>query len=79
MEHISKADMLYVDEDFDGAISEYTKVIQSSEIETAVLGLAHSHRAAALLRQRQFATALEDSNKAIKIGINTDIVHYRKG
>jgi Flp pilus assembly protein TadD len=66
---------LFVDEDFEGAVVEYTAAINGGFTEAQV----YAKRAGAYINLEKFAEALQDSNKAIELDGSNDVFFLRKG
>ncbi|KAL0210255.1 hypothetical protein P9112_010339 [Eukaryota sp. TZLM1-RC] len=71
----SKADGLFVDEDYTGAIDAYTNDINSSGPSSTLL----SRRAAAYIKLGNFESALNDCDSSLQLNSTIAITHYRKG
>lgn len=72
---VSEGNLLFVDEDYEGAVEKFTEAIQSEphNDETFVL------RAAAHLKLENFTDALSDCSEAIRLNSKNAKAYLRKG
>ena len=74
-EAFDEGNSLFVDDDFEGAVEQYTAAITSGFTKPQV----YAKRAAAYIKCEKYAEALQDSNKAIELDSSNDTFFMRKG
>mmetsp|Transcript_11870 Transcript_11870/g.13759 ORF Transcript_11870/g.13759 Transcript_11870/m.13759 type:complete len:83 (+) Transcript_11870:237-485(+) len=65
----------FIDDDYEGAVSFFTKAIDSDSSNA----LYYDKRASAFLALKRYKDALNDENKAIEINADVPHFHLRKG
>ena len=80
MEHYTRGNELFVDENYVGALEAFSKAIETDEaIETSKLASFHVKRAAAHLKLKQYDEALDDGTKAVEFNPDLEMAYLRKG
>ena len=65
MDLFHKANIFYIDEDYESAVQAYTSAIDSIKNDAKL----YSSRAAANLKLKKYTSALEDCNKALALDV----------
>jgi len=72
---LALANASFVDEEYETALAQYTLAIEEEPSNS----VAFASRAACLLKQKRFAQALQDANKALALQGDLEVAFYRKG
>lgn len=74
-DHFNLANVSYIDEDYEAAVTHYTEALKESAHNPIILAC----RAAAYLKLKKFLKAVEDSTSAIALDPNLEAAYFRKG